>query len=321
MLNEKLTYLCLLPTFFILHCSDDPTSPKNTPPKASFSISPDTGDKSTIFQFDASACSDHEDPDSVLEVRWDWENDGSWDSGYSTEKTATHQYPIEASFIINMEVRDTGGLSDSTTLELVVETVTGLITDIDGNVYQIIKIGDQWWMAENLKVTHYRNGDAIPNVIGHSVWSNLTSGAYASYDFIHDNIAIYGLFYNWYAIDDSRGLAPEGSHVPTQDEWQTLIDFLGGFPVAGGKMKEAGTAHWNSPNTGATNESGFTALPGGYRPIWGEFTHMGYLARFYSSTEEDIHRAQGRYLYFESSAIMRLALDKHCGFSIRCVRD
>lgn len=143
------------------------------------------------------------------------------------------------------------------------------VTDYDGNVYQTVLIGDQCWMMENLKVTHYRNGDPIPHVTDGVTWGNLTSGAYCNYNNDEGNVATYGRLYNWYAVDDSRNIAPAGWHVPSDAEWQTLVDYLGGDAVAGGKMKEAGTTHWASPNTGATNESGFTALPGGGpRPRW-----------------------------------------------------
>ncbi|UCE19679.1 MAG: hypothetical protein JSV84_04865 [Gemmatimonadota bacterium] len=181
------------------------------------------------------------------------------------------------------------------------------VTDIDGNVYQTITIGTQVWMAENLKVTHYRNGDYI---------------SYAtSYDNDENNIATYGLLYNWSAVNDSRGLAPEGWHMPSDDEWQTLIDYLGGDSVAGGKMKESGTLHWQSPNTGATNESGFTALPGGTRGGGGNFSGMGNTALFNSSTELDNYNAWSRALRYDSSSVSRLHLSKQDGFSVRCVRD
>ena len=150
------------------------------------------------------------------------------------------------------------------------------MTDIDGNTYTTVKIGDQWWMAENLKVTHYRNGEEIPNITDNTEWANLTSGAYCDYDNNPNNVATYGRLYNWYSIEDSRDLAPDGWHVPSRDEWQTMIEYLGGDGIAGGKLKESGTEHWLSPNEGATNESGFSALPSGMR---------GDNAHFYSINE------------------------------------
>ncbi|MFH2048723.1 MAG: FISUMP domain-containing protein [bacterium] len=198
---------------------------------------------------------------------------------------------------------------------------TNIIADIDGNVYQTVKIGNQLWMAENLKVTHYRNGDAIPNVTDNTTWSNLTTGAYCNYGNILNNASTYGRFYNWYAVSDSRNIAPNGWHVPTDAEWQSLVDYLGGDAVAGGKMKETGTSHWNSPNTRATNESGFSALPGGYRYTNGYCYHMGSSAYFWSSTEYGSGNAWGRGLDYGSSEVGRYSGNKPWGFSVRCIRD
>ena len=195
------------------------------------------------------------------------------------------------------------------------------VTDYDGNVYQTVLIGDQCWMMENLKVTHYRNGDPIPHVTDGGEWDDLSTGAYCEYN-DPANVATYGRLYNWYAVDDSRNLAPEGWHVPTDAEWQTLVDYLGGASVAGGKMKEAGTTHWNPPNAGATNESGFTALPGGFRS--GDFFDaMGNVAYFWSSTEYeyDSSRVLSRYLNYISSQVGLEFNYKQAGFSVRCVRD
>jgi len=202
------------------------------------------------------------------------------------------------------------------------ETESGSVTDIDGNVYQTVMIGNQLWMAENLKVTHYRKGEPIPNVASDSAWGNQTSGAYCNYDNNTGHVATYGPLYNWYAVDDARNIAPEGWHVPSDAEWQTLVDNLGGNSVAGGKLKEAGTSHWDSPNTGATNESGFNALPGGYRYGSGGFSDMGYNANFWSSTEYyNNNDAWYRFLGFHFSGVYRVNRHKHYGLSVRCVRD
>jgi len=148
---------------------------------------------------------------------------------------------------------------------------TGAVTDIEGNVYLTIKIGDQLWMAENLKVSRYRNGDNIPNVPDTSEWVNLTTGAWVYYNNDSSNDETYGKLYNWYAVDDNRGLCPTGWHVPSEEEWTTLTIFLIGRNV-GGTMKS--TTGWNSPNTGATNESGFSGLPGGNRNSDGDFNNI-----------------------------------------------
>lgn len=203
----------------------------------------------------------------------------------------------------------------------VIEATTGTVIDVDGNIYQTVKIGEQWWMAENLKVIHYRNGDAIPSVIENIVWENLNTGAYCEYDNDSNNVEIYGRLYNWYALSDSRDLSPDGWHVPSDVEWETLIDYLGGSGIAGGKLKEAGTEHWYDPNFGATNESGFTALPGGYRKYGGNFGHMKGNAYFWASSNYGNGYAWIRRLYYSTQTTDRGVQDKRVGFSVRLVRD
>ncbi len=205
-------------------------------------------------------------------------------------------------------------------------------TDIDGNFYRTIKIGDQCWMMDNLKVTHYRNGNDIPNVTDNTAWAGLSTGAYCDYNNDVNNAATYGRLYNWYAVRDSRNMAPEGWHIPTDAEWKQLEMYLGMSPAEadatgwrgtdeGGKLKETGTTRWGSPNAGATNESGFTALPGGYRYSDGSFGAMGIYAFLWSSTEFDSGTAWGRGLHSNGSDVSRTSDDKLYGFSVRCVRD
>ena len=129
------------------------------------------------------------------------------------------------------------------------------VTDYDGNVYQTVQIGEQLWMAENLKVTHYNNGDPITHITNNGDWGSFDEGQYGIYDNDPSNADTYGNLYNWAVVDDDRGVCSEGWHFPSDDEWTVLTDYLGGASVAGGKMKETGLEHWNSPNTGATNES------------------------------------------------------------------
>ena len=201
-------------------------------------------------------------------------------------------------------------------------TISGFCVDIDGNEYATVIIGNQVWMSENLKVTKYRDGTAIPTGLSNSEWENTTSGAYAVYDNNETHADTYGYLYNWYAVDDSRNIAPDGWHVATDAEWTTLTDYLGGTSVAGGKMKETGTSHWNSPNTGATNESGFTAFPGGYRNDGdGNYGNIGSSGYFWSSSEIYSSLAWERLLNYNSSEVNRYYTNKEHGFSVRCVRD
>jgi uncharacterized protein (TIGR02145 family) len=195
------------------------------------------------------------------------------------------------------------------------------VIDIDGNVYQTVTIGTQVWMEENLRVTHYRNGEAIPKVTDNYTWIGLLTGAYCEYNNDINNVATYGRLYNWHSLNDSRNMAPSGWHVPTDAEWQTLVDFLGGSSVAGGKMKEAGTTHWLSPNTGATNESGFSGLPGGGLNYVGSYGDMGSHAYFWSSTEFDSGLASYRRLLYTNSEESGSYGHKTTGMSVRCVRD
>jgi len=207
------------------------------------------------------------------------------------------------------------------------------VTDIDGNVYQTVTIGTQTWMAENLRVTHYRNGNPIPNVTDGTTWSGLSTGACC--DFINDplNVATYGRLYNWYAVDDSSNIAPEGWHVPSDEELKQLEMYLGMSQAEaddlywrgldeGGKLKEVGTTHWMHPNSGATNESGFTALGAGYRSDNGSFlAAYGAATYFWSSTEGSSDNAWSRCLDYNRSDVRRQENSERSGFSVRCVRD
>jgi uncharacterized protein (TIGR02145 family) len=196
------------------------------------------------------------------------------------------------------------------------------VEDIDGNCYETIQIGGQVWMAENLKVTHYRDGSEIPNITNNGDWSGLSTGAYGDYDNNPTNSETYGRLYNWYTVDDDRGVCPDGWHVPSDGEYTVLTDYLGGEDIAGGKMKETGLGHWNSPNTGATNESGFTGLPAGYRYYSnGNYLNMGTAGYFWSSSEYNSFTAWYRDLHYYYSNVLRILYYKHDGCSIRCLGD
>jgi len=199
---------------------------------------------------------------------------------------------------------------------------TGTVTDIDGNIYKTVKIGTQWWMAENLKTTKYRNGDAIDNITDNASWRSLTTGAYCWYNNDLANKAAYGALYNFYTIADSRNIAPTGWHVATDAEWTTLTTYLGGASLAGGKLKENGTTHWQSPNAGATNESGFTAMPGGCRfDSDGTFHYIGMGGNYYTGTEYNTADAWTRNLDLSKASCLSFHHVKQGGNSVRCVKD
>ena len=174
-------------------------------------------------------------------------------------------------------------------------------------------------MSENLKTSRYRNGGLIPYVTDNTAWGNLT-GAWSYYNNDVSNNAIYGKLYNWYTtLGDT--LCPTGWGVPTNDEWITLTTYLGGESVAGGKMKSVGTDYWNDPNTDATNESGFSVLPGGYRGSDGSFYYISYGAFFWSATENVNGLAWFRILNYYSGYVDRGSYNESVGASVRCLRD
>ncbi len=208
------------------------------------------------------------------------------------------------------------------------------VTDIDGNVYNTVIIGGQKWMKENLRVTHYRNGVQIPNFISPASWTNnYTTGAMCYYNNDSSTYAsTYGALYNWYAVIDTNKICPEGWHVPTNSEWNILEKYIDPtvdttfFGLTGtdfgGMLKETGTSHWTSPNTGATNSSGFSALPGGYRYIYASYTDIGNYGYWWSTTGFDTENAWDRLLSFDNSQVYRAYHDKTLsGFSIRCICD
>jgi uncharacterized protein (TIGR02145 family) len=195
---------------------------------------------------------------------------------------------------------------------------TGTVSDFEGTVYKTVKIGTQWWMAENLKSTKYRNGDLIPNVSDNTLWKNSTTGACCDFAAIPGNSVILGKLYNRFAIMDSRNLAPTGWHVATDAEWTTLIDYLGGQSVAGEKLREVGNTHWEVVNTGVpNNESSFTALPGGYRTDNASFTGAYRYASWWIYDVSNINSLNLSYY----CSISKTASLNNYGLSVRCVKD
>lgn len=203
---------------------------------------------------------------------------------------------------------------------------SNFVTDIDGNKYGAVSIGSQCWMSENLQVTRYRDGATIPldqsgGVAGNGAGQTwmLQMGARAVHGLSDANLSIYGYLYNWPAVADPRGLCPSGWHVPTDTEWETMISTLGSD--AGGRMKSIGTTLWAAPNTGATNESGFSALPGGIRSEQGSFGGLNQAANFWSSTQVTEYGAWSRVLTFTNATVSRNDHGKKSGVSVRCIKD
>jgi len=213
------------------------------------------------------------------------------------------------------------------------------LTDIDGNVYESVTICNQTWTKSNLNVSKYSDGTPIPQVTNPKQWINLTTGAWCYFNNDPANEFVYGKLYNWYAVAGiydaaslgnpllRKKLSPSGWHIPTDIEWTTLTNCLGGREVAGGKMKETGISLWQSPNIDATNSSGFSGLPGGYRSYIGGFGEagsfglIGSLGYWWTATEYNNVTSWWRNLDYNSSSIGRYGFEKQDGLSVRCVKD
>jgi uncharacterized protein (TIGR02145 family) len=208
---------------------------------------------------------------------------------------------------------------------------TSTISDVEGNYYQTVQIGTQCWTQSNLKVSYYRNGDSILTGLSNSSWQNTTAGAFAIYDNNPVSDGLYGKLYNHYAVMDTRGLCPTGWHVPTDSDWNTLETFLGGPTVAGGSLKDTSTEQrvgdWLSPNTAATNSSGFTAWPGGAKTSGGGFINgggfnsLGFNGFWWTSSLIGSSSAWYRSLWYQSGELYTGSIDLNWGLSVRCLRD
>ena len=205
-------------------------------------------------------------------------------------------------------------------ISLTGNTSVDSLMDIDSNVYKTIRLGNQEWMIENLKVTRYKDGTVIDQITNQLTWSGLTTGAWCWYDNDHTYDSLYGKLYNWYAVNSGM-LCPTGWHIPSEGEWIFLGEYLGGQALAGVKIKEIGVSNWKSPNTGATNESGFTGVPGGRRSSGGPFNLISDYAFWWSRTVESTSNAIYAYIIFIDTALYRSDIDKTYGLSVRCLKD
>ncbi len=319
---KKLSFIFLVLLTVIACKKDDDSStsnntpnPSNNPPTASFTVTPNTGDTQTNFQFDASGSTDNEDANSSLQVRWDFETDGIWDVDWTSAKVVNHQYNQQGNYNVTLEVKDSEGLSDSDSESITVsgggtgQPCPGTPTvNFQGQVYNTVEIGNQCWFKENL---NYETGNS---------WC---------YDNDPNNCNTYGRLYNWATLMNGeasstsvpsgvQGICPSGWHVPSDKEWTILTDFLGGNSVAGGKMKS--TSGWYNNGNGS-NSSGFSALPGGYRNDQFIFLSIEKDANFWSSTEYGSNIALKRYLNYYYDEVYPYGLFKNYGYSVRCVQD
>lgn len=217
---------------------------------------------------------------------------------------------------------------------LIYDSLAQTVTDIDGNVYNTINIGTQVWLKENLNVTHYTNGTDIPNVTNVTSWRNLTTAAYCDFDNTIANSLIYGKLYNYYVLDDTNKVCPVGWHVSSDADWNVMEKYLESSidttatawvgTKIGGILKEAGVVHWNNPNTGAIDSIGFSALPGGYRNLYGSFYYLRNYGYWWSPKLYDTLHVWKRNLNYDNSQISRSSNDtnyRRNGFSVRCVKN
>jgi len=294
-------------------------------PTASFTVIPDEGTTSTTFNFDASGSSDVETPVEHLEVRWNWDG-GTWDTEYSTIKTAEHIFSTIGEKEVELQVKDTDGYESEVATKSVMVRPEGGGGPCPGisqveymeYTYNTVQIGDQCWLDENLKVGEYTNSET----------QQTNNGKIEKYCYNNDilNCNTYGGLYQWNELmqyteqEGTQGICPGDWHIPTRDDWEELAIHLGGKDIAGGKLKSL--TLWKAPNTGATNETGFSALPGGYADVGQNFIEINENACFYSSTS---YTAQviSRNFFYDSEAMTNgsgIGLPNEA-FSVRCIKN
>ncbi len=233
------------------------------------------------------------------------------------------------SVILSISLGISTGLSAQESKPSIIAVADATVTDSDGNTYKTVKIGNQIWMAENLRTTKFNDGQSIPHVTGDYAWGNLTTPGYCFGNFPEPDKKLFGAWYNWYAADSGK-LAPKGWHIPTVTEWKTLAAYLGGENVAGGAMKSTGIRYWLPPNTGATDSSGFSAYPAGYRNYDGLDISLPKYRRspidhasFWTANQTNATEAFGTRLVADRQdfLIANYSVMKTYGYSVRCIKD
>lgn len=317
-------------TIVIIENSDEQS------PKADFILDPTSGSLATVFSVDASISSDPFDTITNLQVQWDWETDGEWDTDFSYTKTATHQYIDVGSYRITLKVRNPEGFTDTISQTATVSSSgnTGCqgITSIEyeGKTYPTVEIGTQCWLRKTLDVGVMINGSQ----------QQTDNGVIEKYCYENDNAQCetFGALYQWDELmqyteeNGTQGICPDGWHIPTDTEWKALEMRLGMSQAQadqkefrgdneGGKLKEEGGDHWKVPNKGAINSSGFTALGGGNRNTTKDFTNQLKNAYYWTSTVYDNARAWHRNLYYDHAGIYRFEYNRVNAFSVRCLKD
>jgi uncharacterized protein (TIGR02145 family) len=305
--------LCLTGIMLLATCKKE-----TNPPVAGFSHDPLTGNRLTVFQFDASLSSDASDQDSTLRFRWDWDSDGTWDTEFSTGTVVYNRFYAPGEYNVRMEVKNSAGLVSSTSQTLTVsEGNDDTFTDArDGKVYGYVTIDNQIWMKENLSYLPFvNNSNANPTSSQYYVYGNVQNTVSAAKAV--KNYGTYGVLYNWLAAQTA---CPTGWHLPDSLEWHNLSDYLGDNAIP--KMKETGTAHWFTiSDPPATNESGFTALPGGFYE-GSSYKDLQEVANFWSSTGST-YAFNARYIRMNIAGIDvdENYFTKANGCSVRCIKN
>jgi uncharacterized protein (TIGR02145 family) len=330
-------FIAVLFSFILISCQKNETAPPQTPPKES--VKPVVATDSTILITDSSGrirgriISNGSDTIQLAGMEW---------KGVSEPETAYNRLMADSA-VFSFDIKNlqpgtqyqtrafastAAGTSYGTVLTFQTDTIPAVVcpatvTDINGNVYQVVRIGSQCWMKENLRSTKFRNGTSLKDNLDAGTWSSIQAGSYSSYADISANGTTYGYLYNQYAVLDAGKICPVGWHVPSDAEWSLLENHLGGASVAGGKLKSMSTAPsglWTSPNTGASNSSGFTALPAGQRKPTGEYLEIGQSGNWWSSGTQN--NAKPRSLSSTSAASVTVSpVNRTSGYSIRCVAD
>ena len=288
----KVSYRLMVLALLLVLCSCGEKEPENTPPVAYFTVGENAGTIETLFSFDASGSYDLEDSASALKIRWDWEDDGKWDTEYSTEKIFKKGFTKKGFYKVRLEVMDSGGLS-SYYAEIINVEDYFLIDSRDQKKYRTVKVGNQLWMAENLSYQTFEgswchNND--PGLCGD-----------------------YGRLYDW---PTAQYVCPVGWRLPTMDDWELMLDFLG--DNAGRQMKS--DHGWQGGYNG-TNSSGFNVLPASYRTQYGEFMALGGYAFFWSATVREPASAWSIMLSYNQDIVEKNYYNQDNAFSIRCIRN
>jgi uncharacterized protein (TIGR02145 family) len=327
---------------FLISCSGEDAKPEVKPlPEAQASVKPSVTTDSTITVTDSSARIggrvDSTGSEPLLSHGMEWKRAADHDSAYvrleAPRDSLIFQFLIgglspKTSYSARAFASSAAGTSFGKVVSFTTDTLPDLscpttVTDIDGNVYQTIKIGTRCWMKENLRTSKFRNGTTLKANLDAATWSTLQAGSYSRYADVPANGTTYGYLYNQYAVLDAGKICPAGWHVPTDADWSELETSLGGASVAGGKLKAIGTLPnglWQSPNTGASNSSGFNALPGGKRTTPGDFEELGHKGYWWCAGTQNTVKPRSLSSASGSSSVVS-AFNRTDGFSIRCVAD